>query len=94
MNEQSNIFLREVNRVLGIMKEYFDSKLQLIGERYGTMKEMVGAIAEYVQIVKSNIVFIKGSLHWKVDYDEFSAIEKESLYWSQRLKNSRQSEKT
>ena len=60
----------------GILKEDFDSKLQLIGEQYGTIKEMMGSLAEDMQIVKTDIEFIKGSLRKKVDYDEFQALEK------------------
>ncbi len=66
----------EFQRFAGIMKEDFDSKLQLIGEQYGTIKGMMGALAEDMQIVKTDIEFIKGSLRKKVDYDEFQALEK------------------
>jgi uncharacterized protein YggU (UPF0235/DUF167 family) len=44
------------------LKEDFDSKLQLIGEQYGAIKEMIGSLAEDMRIVKSDIEFIKGSL--------------------------------
>jgi 4-alpha-glucanotransferase len=64
----------ETRHLFGIMKEDFDSKIQLIGEQYGTIKEMVGALAEDMHIVKTDIEFIKGSFRKKVDYDEFQAL--------------------
>lgn len=67
---------KETRHLFGIMKEDFDSQVRLIGEQYGAIKEMMGALAEDMQIVKSDIEFVKGSLHKKVDYDEFSALEK------------------
>src|SRR6266511_2140771 len=87
LNEQRDGFQRHVDTQIvqqreefqhfaGILKEDFDSKMELIGEQYGSIREMMGALAEDVQIVKSDIEFIKGSLRKKVDYDEFSALEK------------------
>lgn len=67
---------QETRHLFGIMKEDFDSKVQLIGEQYGTIKEMMGSLAEDMQIVKSDVEFIKGSLRKKVDYDEFQTLEK------------------
>jgi hypothetical protein len=66
----------EFQHFFGIMKEDFDSKLELIGEQYGTIREMIGSLAEDMQIVKSDIEFVKGALRKKVDYDEFQALEK------------------
>ncbi len=66
----------EFQHFAGIVKEDFESKLLLIGEQYGTIKEIMGALAEDMQIVKTDIEFIKGSLRKKVDYDEFQALEK------------------
>jgi hypothetical protein len=48
---------QETRHLFGIMKEDFDSKLQLIGEQYGTIKEMMGSIAKDMQIVKNEIEF-------------------------------------
>ena len=50
-------------RFVGILKEDFDSKVELIGKQYGSIKDIVGSLAEDMQIVKSDIAFIKGSLH-------------------------------
>ena len=53
LDEQRN----EYQRFIGIVKEDFDSKVELIGEQYGSIKEMIGAIAEDMQTVKSGIEF-------------------------------------
>ncbi len=66
----------EFQHFVGIMKEDVDSKMELIGEQYGSIKDMIGSLAEDMQIVKSDIEFMKGALHKKVDYDEFTALEK------------------
>ncbi len=83
LKEQRIEFQQHTSHVLGIMKEDFDSKMQLIGEQYGaikeqvgTLKEMVGTLKEDMQIVKTDIEFIKSSHRKKVDYEEFSALEK------------------
>lgn len=66
----------EFQRFLGIMKEDFDSKVELIGEQYGSIKEMMGSLADDMQIVKTDIEFMKGMLRKKVDYEEFQTLEK------------------
>ena len=67
---------QETRHLFGILKEDFDTKIELIGEQYGTIKEMMGAIAEDMQIVKSDVGFMKCSLRKKVDYEEFEALSK------------------
>ena len=71
----------EYQRFLGVMKEDFDSKVQLIAEQYNIIDgklsshaEMVGALMEDVQIIKSDVQFLKGALKKKVDYEEFEAL--------------------
>ena len=76
LKEQRIEFQQDTNHILGIMKEDFDSKMQLIGEQYGAIKEQVATLTEDMQIVKTDLEFIKSSLRKKVDYDEFSALEK------------------
>jgi len=50
---------QKTRHLFGIVKEDFDSKMELIGEQYGYIKEMMGALAEDMQIVKTDIEFIK-----------------------------------
>ncbi|HYA87723.1 MAG TPA: hypothetical protein VEI57_11745 [Nitrospirota bacterium] len=76
LKEQRIEFQQDTNHILGIMKEDIDSKMQLIGEQYGAIKEQVATLTGDMQIVKTDLEFIKSSLRKKVDYDEFSALEK------------------
>lgn len=71
----------EYQRFLGVMKEDFDSKMQLIGEQFHDVKttlashtEMIGSMMENIQIVKTDVQFLKGALKKKVDYEEFESL--------------------
>lgn len=73
----------EFQQVVGIFKEDLESKISLIAEQYQEIKstqkthtEMVGSLMEDVQIIKSDIQFLKVELKRKVDYDEFDALAK------------------
>jgi len=73
----------EFQHVVGIFKEDLESKINLIAEQYHDIKtaqktqtEMIGALMEDVQIIKSDVQFLKVELKRKVDYDEFDALAK------------------
>lgn len=73
----------EFQHVVGIFKEDLESKINLIAEQYRDIKstqkthtEMIGSLMEDVQIVKSDVQFLKVELKRKVDYDEFDALTK------------------
>ncbi|MCK9419503.1 MAG: hypothetical protein M0R70_09020 [Nitrospirae bacterium] len=73
----------EFQHVVGIFKEDLESKINLIAEQYQEIKsaqinhtEMIGALLEDVQIIKSDVQFLKVELKRKVDYDEFDALAK------------------
>jgi hypothetical protein len=61
----------DFQHVCGIMKKEFDSRVQLIGEQYNSIKQMIESIAKDLRIIKSDIEFMKGLLRKKVDNDEF-----------------------
>lgn len=81
---------KEYQRFIDIVKEDFDSRVQLIAEQYHDIKtslnshtgtlashtEMIGSIMEDMQIIKSDVQFLKGSLKKKVDYEEFESLAK------------------
>ncbi len=67
---------KETRHLFGVLKEDFDTKIELIGEQYGTVKDMIGSLAEDIQVIKTDVEFIKGSLRKKVDYEEFEALAK------------------
>ena len=73
----------EFQHVVGIFKEDLESKINLIAEQYQKIKttqktqtEMIGSLMEDVQIIKSDVQFLKVELKRKVDYDEFDALTK------------------
>jgi hypothetical protein len=73
----------EFQHVVGIFKEDLESKINLIAEQYQDIKatqktqtEMMGSLMEDVQIIKSDVQFLKVELKRKVDYDEFDALTK------------------
>ncbi len=73
----------EFQHVVGIFKEDLGSKINLIAEQYQEIKttqkiqtEMIGSLMEDVQIIKSDVQFLKVELKRKVDYDEFDALTK------------------
>jgi hypothetical protein len=73
----------EFQHVVGIFKEDLESKIDLIAEQYQDIKatqkthtEMIGSLMEDMQIIKSDVQFLKRELKRKVDYDEFDALSK------------------
>jgi len=73
----------EFQHVVGIFKEDLESKINVIAEQYREIKttqktqtEMIGSLMEDVQIIKSDVQFLKVELKRKVDYDEFDALTK------------------
>lgn len=73
----------EFQHVVGIFKEDLESKINIIAEQYDDIKtaqktqtEMIGSLMEDVQIIKSDVQFLKVELKRKVDYDEFDALAK------------------
>ena len=71
----------EVKRHIDVLKEDFDSKVQLIAEQYASIRKTLGSHTEIIvstkediEIMKVDIQFIKGSLKKKVDAEEFEAL--------------------
>ena len=83
----------EFQHVVGIFKEDLESKINLIAEQYQEIKsaqinhtEMIGALLEDVQIIKSDVQFLKVELKRKVDYDEFDALTKRVLLLEAKIR--------
>lgn len=78
-------------RGFGVLLEHVDEKVGLIAEQHGDIKkildshtEMIGNLAVDVSLIKDDISFIKNSLKKKVDYDEFTALERRVLLLEKR----------
>ena len=81
---------QDVKRHMSALSEEFQGRVQGIAEQYGdiqkTLKshttlleshtEMIGRLAVDVEVVKTNVEFLKGGMKKKVDYDEFLALER------------------
>ena len=83
----------EFQHVVGIFKEDLESKINLIAEQYQDIKsiqkshtEMIGSMMEDVQIIKSDVQFLKRELKRKVDYDEFDALAKRVALLESKIK--------
>ncbi len=69
----------DFQHIVGIFKEDLESKIQIIGEQFGSMMEDI-------QIIKTDVQFVKGALKKKVDYDEFDALAKRVSLIESRIK--------
>jgi len=73
----------DIKRHMSALSEDFQGKVKFVAEQFidlnrkiDTNTEMVGELAENLEIVKTNVEFIKDSLKKKVDYDDFIALER------------------
>ena len=81
--EEKETGVRDEIRSLGVLIEHVDDKVSLVAEQYGNIKkaldnhtEMIGSIKMDIEVIKADILFIKGGLKKKVDADEFSVLER------------------
>lgn len=80
LNEQHAENLKAIREGFGVMEKRFDR----VEERLDSHTEMIGKLMMDVQIIKDDIVFIKGDLKKKVDADEFQALERRVLLLEKR----------
>lgn len=73
----------DIKRYIGIVSEDFQGQVKVISEQYGDITkkldshtEMIGRMAEDIEVIKANVEFLKGGMKKKVDYDEFLALER------------------
>ena len=83
----------EIKRHNDVLYEKFEGKIDVVSEGWGITKEKVDATFEMVgemkmdmEVVKSDISFIKNSLKQKVDKDEFISLEKRVILLENKLK--------
>lgn len=63
----------------GDIKETLDSHTEMIGSMKMVLDshtEMIGSMKMDIEIIKTDVAFIKGDLKKKVDIEEFSALER------------------
>ena len=73
----------EIKHYIGAITEHFEGKMDVVIEHFKGINdkldshtEMIGGIAQDVEIIKADIEFLKGGMKKKVDYDEFLALER------------------
>lgn len=73
----------DVKRYIGAVAEKFSDQVSAVAEQFGGLNnkidgitEELGGMKEDIEIIKSNIEIIKSDLSRKVDYSDFSALEK------------------
>jgi hypothetical protein len=78
---------------VGTLKEDFDARVDVLAEGWKMTKdkvdatfEMVGEIKKDIEVMKSDIAFIKNELKQKVDRDEFVALEKRLILLENKFK--------
>ncbi|OGN08468.1 MAG: hypothetical protein A2750_01985 [Candidatus Yanofskybacteria bacterium RIFCSPHIGHO2_01_FULL_45_42] len=74
---------------IGALLEDFNSKFDLVAEQTSQIPEIksgINGLAEDMEIVKTDLEFIKGALKKKVDMDEFSALERRVISLESRLR--------
>ncbi|MEK7576261.1 MAG: hypothetical protein AAB482_01065 [Patescibacteria group bacterium] len=85
-------------RGLGVMVEHVDHKLTLVGEVLASHTklleahtkqlelhtEMIGGLVMDVEVIKSDIEFIKHGFKKKVDIEEFAALERRVILLEKR----------
>jgi peptidoglycan hydrolase CwlO-like protein len=83
----------ETRRYLGALSEDFHSQVEAIAEQYGDINkkldghtEMIGSMKVDLEIIKTDVEFIKNSLKIKVDLEEFSALERRVALLEKRLR--------
>lgn len=83
----------EIKRHNNVLYEKFEEKIDIVSEGWETTKEKVDSTFEMVgdmkidlEVVKSDIAFIKNSLKQKVDKDEFISLEKRVILLENKLK--------
>ena len=79
-----------IKRYTGVLSEEFKGQVKAVAEHHLDLKkditdvkraldshtEMIGKLGVDMEIVKTNVEFMKDSLKKKVDYDEFIALER------------------
>ena len=74
---------------IGTLLEDFNSKFDLVAEQTSQIPEIrskINNLVEDMEIVKTDLEFIKSALKKKVDVDEFSALERRVVSLESRLR--------
>ena len=86
---------KEYQGYLGVLSERFESQVKIVAESISdvqkqliSIREMVAQNTENIEIIKSDIQFIKQELKQKPDIDEFRSLEKRVMFLEKKLRTS------
>ena len=65
-----------LNRRLDELDERMEERFTKVNKTLSAHTEMIGNLAEDVTIIKANVALLKSAVATKVDYKDFSALEK------------------
>ena len=72
----------DMKRHVGALSEEFQGRVKAVAEQFGGLNEkldshteMIGKLVVDMDIVKTNVEFMKDSLKKKVDYEKFTLLE-------------------
>ena len=81
-------------RGLGVLIEHNNDKISTVAEQYQSINEkldshteIIGRMAEDIEVIKANVEFLKGGMKKKVDYDEFLALERRLSLLESKVKH-------
>ena len=76
------------HKLSAVAEQYsnLDAKVDSIQKTLNSHTEMIGKVSMDVEIVKTDIEFIKGGLRKKVDYEEFVALEKRVAFVESKVR--------
>lgn len=83
---------KEYQNYLGVLSERFESQVKILAESVSgiqqqliAIREMVARNAENIEIIKSDIQFIKQELKQKADIEEFRSLEKRVMFLERKF---------
>lgn len=85
--KEPKIGLNEFKLHTGVLIEHMDERFDAVNETLNSHTEMIGKLATDMEIVKADVASIKFDLKRKVDYDEFSRLEKRVARLEHRVHN-------
>ena len=84
---------KEYQNYLGVLGEKFESQMKILAESVSgiqqqliAIREMVAKNTENIEIMKSDIQFIKKELKQKPDIDEFRSLEKRVMLLERKIR--------
>jgi len=76
----------DIKRHIGVLKEHFDDKVDIIAEQYGSIQKRLDEHSQQFVLIRNELEVIKIGLRHKVDYGDFEALEKRVKRIEEKIK--------